>query len=67
MAYQCQDCSYKAPTMTRGRCPGCGSSNVKNLDKQALKTQSKASPYRLAIGIGLWVYLVYAIVDKFNV
>lgn len=66
MAYQCQDCSYQAPTMVDGRCPGCGSSNLKNLAKQNLKKQSKASPYRLAIGIGLWVYLLYAIIDKLN-
>lgn len=66
MAYQCQDCSYKAPKMADGRCPGCGSSNLKNLNKQSLKAHSKANPYRLAIGVGLWVYLLYAIVDKLN-
>lgn len=66
MAYQCQDCSYKAATMAHGRCPGCGSSNLKNLNKQALQNRSKANPYRLAIGIGLWIYLLYAIIDKFT-
>lgn len=66
MDYQCQDCSYKAPTMAHGRCPGCGSSNVKKPNKQDLSSQSKANPYRLAIGIGLWIYLLYAIINKFS-
>ena len=64
MAYQCQDCSYKADKMIGGHCPGCGSGNIKNLNQQEIEKTSKASPYRLAIGVGLWIYLIYAIYDK---
>ena len=68
MGYFCYDCSYSGKMNTgAGRCPACGSINVKRAKG---KDGTQQSPQRRRFGllavVLLWGYLIVHIIWKLN-
>ncbi|HLS99393.1 MAG: hypothetical protein WDA10_11310 [Porticoccaceae bacterium] len=61
MTYQCQDCSYQGTVFKGGRCPGCGSVNIRTLAPRQARPPLARKPYRLLLACALWLYLLVAI------
>lgn len=68
MAHHCKDCSYtRDGVFPDGKCPACGSYHISGKAplREGDKSQtSGAKNLRLAMGLGLWVYLFYLLYDK---
>jgi hypothetical protein len=60
MNYQCLDCTYKGNLFPGGKCPGCGSPNIKRIEKPGEPAAPKTrKSYRASLAWVLWVYLLY--------
>ncbi|MEE4146642.1 MAG: hypothetical protein V2I26_17690 [Halieaceae bacterium] len=64
MTYTCNDCSYRGKKSGQdGSCPACGSFNLGGKSGQTQETP-KPGKLRLALLVGLWVYLIGLIIWK---
>lgn len=61
MAYQCQDCSFQGTYFKGGRCPGCGSADIRKLGAAPPRQPMARKPYRLMLACALWLYLLVEI------
>ena len=63
MAYYCTDCSYRGTTSGQvGECPACGSFKISRIGGKNKKEPH--SKIRLAVLVGLWLYLTGLIIWK---
>ncbi len=61
--YQCKDCSFKGKRFKQGLCPACGSANIQS-DKAEQEDKARG-PLGLIICYGLWLYLAYAVWQRY--
>lgn len=59
VAYRCQDCTYKSASKSRfpgGRCPACGSFNIKSTEanRGEEKEEDASRQRQLVILVALW-------------
>lgn len=62
--YQCKDCSFTGARFKQGLCPACGSANTAS--KTATKEDKPRGPLGLIICSALWIYLAFAIWQRFS-
>lgn len=63
LGYTCRDCSYEGRNFRQGRCPACGSADIKSLG--SAEEDKPRGPLSLIICIGLWLFLGGAILKRF--
>lgn len=62
--YQCKDCSFTGKRFKQGRCPACGSANIHS--EKAQKEDKSRGPLGLLICSALWIYLAFAIWQRYT-
>ncbi len=68
MAYICQDCTYKAnKRFPEGRCPACGSFNIRSdRSKEDVKQEKdKKTPLEIFIMVLVWGVLIWGVWDRY--
>jgi len=60
MIYKCKACSFEGAFFKQGMCPACGSHHILRQDKTPPKPPAR-KPFRLALALALWVYLILEI------
>ncbi|HCS27977.1 MAG TPA: hypothetical protein DIW43_11020 [Spongiibacteraceae bacterium] len=62
--YQCKDCSFSGKRFKQGRCPACGSANIAS--GTAKEEDKPRGPLGLLICSALWIYLAFAIWQRYT-
>lgn len=62
--YQCKDCSFSGQRFKQGLCPACGSANVQS--SKAQQDEKPRGPLGLLICSALWIYLAFAIWQRYT-
>ena len=60
MTYKCQACSFEGAFFKGGLCPACGSHQIVRRGKTTA-TPPARKPFRLALALVLWLYLILEI------
>ena len=66
MLYECLDCTHKGRHFPDGVCPGCGSARIQKQGGGGERRRFSQRRYRLALAVGLWLYLFVEIYRTLN-
>ncbi len=58
------DCSYRGQRFAHGRCPGCGSANIRRLSASDDLQATRRGPLPLLLCLATWLYLAVEIYKR---